>query len=85
MLFPRNVHLILTHNEHKSVYRTVQESIDAEEHGYDASCWVSDEQRLKAIASDECWVLQWYPDTPIGFHIAAAADLDVLLAFVNQV
>ena len=42
--------------------------------------WVSDEQRQKALADDSCWRLQWYPDTPVGFHVLYAADLDVLLS-----
>lgn len=71
--------LILTHNEHKNYYKTVQMMIDDRSHGYHPDEWVSDEQMQKAIATDECWVLQWYPHTPVGFIIMAAADLDVLL------
>jgi hypothetical protein len=62
------------------VYRTVQQSIDLEDHGYTEDCWVSPEQMQKAIDTNECWFLQWYPETPIGFNILSAADLDVLLA-----
>lgn len=80
MEFPRHeASLHLTHNEHKSYYRTVAESIEDKDHGYTSECWVSDEQRERAIASNECWSLQWYPDTPVGFYVLSAADLDVLL------
>lgn len=72
--------LSLTHNKHKSFYRTVQQSIDDGDHGYADDDWVSPEQRQKAIETNDCWILQWYPDTPVGFCILAAADLDVLLA-----
>jgi len=69
--------LILTHNEHKNVYMTVAESIDQRSFAY---CdWVSSEQKEKAIATNECWSLQWYPETPVGFCLLSAADLDVLL------
>lgn len=74
--------LHLTHNQHKAYYRTVAESIEDGEHGYDD--WVSEEQKQKAIATNECWTLQWYPETPIGFCILAAADLDVLLEAANR-
>ena len=77
MIFPKHLTLTLTHNEHKNYYQTVQESIDMKDHGYTE--WVSPEQREKAIDTDECWTLQWYPDTPVGFNILSAADLDVLL------
>lgn len=80
MIFPAHkASLHLTHNQHLAYYLTVQQSIDDQEHGYTDDCWVSDEQRLKAIETNECWRLQWYPNTPVGFNILAAADLDVLL------
>lgn len=71
--------LFLTHNEHKNYYRTVAQSIESADFGYSDE-WVSPEQKQKAIETDECWILQWYPNTPIGFNVLSAADLDVLLA-----
>ena len=79
MQFPKHeASLRLTHNDHKSYYQTVAESIEAGDHGY--RDWVSEEQKRKAIDTNECWFVQWYSDTPVGFCIMAAADLDVLLA-----
>lgn len=72
--------LHLTHNDHKSYYRTVQEAITDEDFGYCEDDWVSPEQKKKAIDTNDCWTLQWYPDTPVGFCKLSAADLDVLLA-----
>ena len=74
------VSLHLTHNEHKSYYQSVEQAIADENHGYTDDCWVSDEEKQKAIETNDCWILQWYPDTPVGFHILAAHDLYVLLA-----
>lgn len=71
--------MILTHNEHKSYYQTVKESIENRDHGYQDDCWINEEQKQKAIETNDCWVLQWYPKTPTGFLILSAADLDVLL------
>lgn len=76
--------LYLTHNEHKSYYKTVQEMIDDKDHGYTDDCWVSPEQRQKAIDTNECWILQWYPRTPVSFYILSAADLDALIAEANK-
>lgn len=82
MKFPRHeASLHLTHNEHKSYYQTVQRSIDDGDYGDD---WVSEEQKQKAIEINECWRLQWYPDTPVGFCVLLAADLDVLLEAASQ-
>lgn len=78
--FPKHeASLHLTHNQHKAYYQTVQQMIDNDNHGYSDDCWVSPEQRQKAIDTNECWYLQWYPNTPVGFCILSAADLIVLL------
>ena len=78
MKFPKHkASLHLQHNDHKMSYMTVAQAIADEDHGYND--WVSEEQKQKAIETNDCWYLQWYPETPIGFNILAAADLDVLL------
>lgn len=72
--------LFLTHNEHRDYYETIEKWLDGQGQHVTDDEWVSDEQRKKAIETDNCWVLQWYPDTPVGFNKLAACDLDVLLA-----
>ena len=80
MKFPRHeAGLYLTHNEHKGVYETVEQFYS--NHPFD---WVSEEQRLKAIAENSVWSLQWYPDTPVGFYKVLACDLDVLLEHAQK-
>lgn len=80
MEFPKHkASLHLMHNDHLSYYATVEQAIKNDDHGYNEDCWVSPEQRQKAIETNECWSLQWYPETPVGFYILSAADLDVLL------
>jgi hypothetical protein len=74
--------LHLTHNDHKSVYETVQEyreTREVEDHE-----WASAEQRDKAYATGELWELQWYPDTPVGFYVLYAADFDALMDAVEK-
>ena len=83
MKFPKHeASLHLCHNEHKSNYETVLENILYRDD--DFYHWVSVEQRQKAIDANDFWYIQWYPDTPVGFHCVAAADLDVLLDYVNE-
>lgn len=80
MIFPPHAcGLYLTHNEHRTYYESVAEWIS-----YRDLDFVSDEQRAKAIATDELWVLHWYPRTPVCFVQIAAADLDVLLEAANR-
>lgn len=76
---PHKASLRLVHNDHHAIYVLAAEWIEQ-----NAWCdWISDEQKAKAIAADSIWTLQWYPDTPVGFHALAAADLDVLLEAAN--
>lgn len=75
---PHEASLHLDHNDHKSYYCTVLHAIE-NEGLYDHDDWVSEEQKKKAIATDDCWSLIWHPNTPVGFNRLLAADLDVLL------
>ncbi len=81
MKFPSHkaaMHIV--HNDHLNGYLTVAESVEREEHGCRDEDWVSEEQKQKAIETNDFWYIQWYPDTPVGFYVLSAADLDVLLA-----
>ena len=85
MKFPAHkAGLTLSHNDHKGSYYTIKEAIEHENFGMRDFDWVSEEQKQKAIDTDECWTLQWYPDTPVGFFVKSAADLEALLDFVEQ-
>jgi len=69
--------LYLTHNEHRDFYETVEKS-------YKADDFVSPEEWRKAVAEDSVWVLQWYPDTPIGFYRIAASTLEAIEAELKE-
>ena len=69
--------LYLNHNEHRDVYETVEEYYEAED-------FISLEERNKSIAEDNVWVLQWYPNTPIGFNRIAASTLEAIEAKLKE-
>lgn len=73
--------LYLEHNRDRNYYLTVAQALA--NNGEDDH-WVSPEERAKAIATNELWTLQWYPDTPIGFNLLAASSLDALRSAVLQ-
>lgn len=81
---PHEAALFLTHNEHLNYYRTVEQAIADGDHGYNEGDWITHEEMQKAIATNECWFIQWYPNTPVGFCIASASTLEALLAYVNE-
>ena len=69
--------LHLTHNEHKTNYESVEDYTEWME--LDSSEWVSEKERKATIERDSIWVLQWYPDTPIGFHRLVASTLNAII------
>lgn len=76
-LFPKhNCGLYLTHNRHKDMYETVEDLLNGEDKPDD---WATKTSRERAIKNDELWELQWYPDTPVGFHRIYAATLEEVL------
>lgn len=66
-------------------YETVAEAVEQGSFGYTEECWVSEAERLRAIESNDCWLLQWYPISPGGFYVMAAHSLDVLLEAAKKV
>lgn len=79
---PRHINLTIEHQPHASNYETVEEWLEyqsrqgyIEPYGGDAA---------EMIKTGEVWVVQWYPDTPIGFHAVAAATLERALALANE-
>ena len=85
MKFPEHkAGLSLTHNMHKGAYLTVAQSIEDGDFGFTEECWISEAERLRAIETDDCWTIQWYPNTPIGFYLASAHSLEALLAYASE-
>lgn len=80
MTFPEHIALTLSHNEHATVYETVEHYYEDGRRGDWSFDWVNPEQKAKAIATQSVWELHWYPNTPVGFNVLLACDLDVLLA-----
>lgn len=70
--------MIITHNEHKNNYMTVDQFDN------DFSDWINAEEKLKSILTNEVWTIQFYPITPIGFYAISASSLHVLLDYVNS-
>lgn len=80
MKFPEHkASLTLAHNEHLDYYTTVKEEIEDRPDWYRDDDWVSLEEKQKAIDTNEVWTLQWYPDTPVGFHKLHASTLEALM------
>ncbi len=80
LLPPHAAGLSLEHNLHKNVYESVEDHYQY----LSADDWVSEAERLNAIATDSVWVLQWYPETPVGFHWLAASTLRALLTHLAK-
>jgi hypothetical protein len=77
--------LYLEHNVHRDYYESAQKWWENQVERECPHDWKDDESRNRAIASDEIWTLQWYPDTPIGSYSIAAPTLEELLAYALEV
>jgi hypothetical protein len=60
-------------------YTSVAQWVDEDNLQDGAELWVSPEERVRAIENNSMWTLQWYPQTPVGFHKSAASSLGALL------
>ena len=80
--------MTITHNPHKDLYQTVAEYIkeDVDEDGrvngmYE---WASEAERDNAILTNELWLIQVYPRTPVGFYAVAASSFEVLIEICKK-
>jgi hypothetical protein len=78
ILPPHKCGLYLNHNAHRDYYETVTQWIEHDENL--PSFFENPEAMARSIAADEVWDLQWYPDTPIGFHRVLAPTLHEAMA-----
>lgn len=71
--------LYLTHNEHKDVYETVKEWTEFSHPAYDPEFFTTPADLQKCIDTNDCWALQWYPETPVGFYKVCGSTLEIVL------
>lgn len=74
--------LSISHNEHKSLYEDLAQYIENLEL---ADSFNDDEAMKRAIETNSLWVIQWYPDTPVGFFTVAAPTLGEALLLAEGV
>lgn len=75
-------HLILSlNNLSGSNHLTVAQGV---EHDFADPQWVSAEERRRAIELNRWWELQWYPETPIGFHVISASSLRAIVKYLEE-
>lgn len=81
MRFPKHkCGLTLEHNPHKTYYERIEDYIEQRDLVED---FETSDQLQRALNTDELWVLQWFPRTPVGSYVVAAPTLDECLARAN--
>lgn len=72
--------LHISRNQHYGYYETVTEAIgDRPGATYRSGDFINPEDRARCIELDSVWTVQWYPDTPVGFHVVHASSLSLAL------
>jgi len=85
IVFPKhNRGLIITHNDHKNNYITFEQIIAVYER-YELDDFVSQEDMIKCIETDDVWIIQWYPNTTVGFHTVCASTFELALKKAMEV
>ena len=74
---PHKCGLTIYHNPHKNGHQSVEEFVSGCD--YDDDEWATEDSRQRASDTDELWVMQWYPETPIGFVRIAAATFNEMI------
>lgn len=74
--------LSITFNDHKSNYQTAKEAIE-EGQWFSPDDFVSPVEMQKSIETNTIWSLQWYPQTPVGFHVLYASSFQAILDHVT--
>ena len=80
----QNVCLTIQHNDHALLHQSLEDWLfdNAREDGcYD----VTPEDWNEILRTGECWTLQWYPNTPVGFNAVAAATLERCIELAAEV
>lgn len=84
MELPKHISFSLSHNECAGYYETVKQIAENQPDYFGVDYWISPEQFAKGIEENSIWTAHWYPNTPVGFVVLHAADLDPLLAAINE-
>jgi len=75
-LFPKHkCGLYLEHNAHLDVYEPLEQYLNL----YTIDDWINADEFKLAFDNNSYWKLQWYPDSPVGFYVLLAYNLDKLL------
>lgn len=73
LLPPHKAGLFIEHNPHRNYYQSVGECLN------DRGITLPEAELATAIERDELWLIQWYPETPVGSHSVAGASLATAL------
>lgn len=70
----------ITFNDHSVLYKNAEQAIEAGD--YEHTVWVSTEEKQKAALNNSVWIIQVYPDTPIGSYSYAASTFEAVAKFL---
>lgn len=68
--------LSITYNDdHAPNYMSAKQAIE-ESDFFSRVDWVSEDEKNKAAEQNSVWIIQWYPETPVGFCCVGASTFD---------
>lgn len=67
-------HLIIQSNPHHANYESVESFIEWRK--IDDEDFISLDEKKKCLDENKLWLIQWYPNSPIGFEILCASTFE---------
>lgn len=77
MKLPKHINLSIEHQPHAGGYETI------EEWARGGLADVTEGDMAEMLRTGDVWLVQWYPNTPVGFLAVAAATLERALELAN--
>lgn len=82
---PRHLSMIIEHNDHKSIYQDLRDYLADKSNHIEDDMFRDADERQRCIDHDSLWMVQWYPDTPVGFSRVYASTLQAAMAFACEI
>ena len=81
MVFPKHINMTIEHQPHAAYYESVEDWLAKSKREDHVD--VLPEDAAEMLKTGDVWVIQWYPNTPVGFRVVAAATLERALELAN--
>lgn len=74
----------ISHNDCHGVYQTVAQEFSHSDDYYRDDCFLPGDKEVCAD-TESLWIIQWYPNTPVGHFTAFGSTLENALTMMQKI